>query len=67
MKVIIAGGGITGLSTAIALQKKGIECRVFEKTPEFNVAGAGITMAPMPCMYSDNLVWKRILKLPELH
>ncbi|MDD2702967.1 MAG: FAD-dependent oxidoreductase [Candidatus Omnitrophica bacterium] len=33
-KIIIIGGGLSGLSTAWHLQKKGIECRIFEKERE---------------------------------
>ncbi len=33
-KILIIGGGLSGLSTAWHLQKKGIECRLFEKEPE---------------------------------
>ena len=44
-KAIIIGGGIAGLSTAIALKKIGIECEVYETTPEIRAVGAGIVMA----------------------
>ncbi|HHG86406.1 MAG TPA: FAD-dependent oxidoreductase [Bacteroidetes bacterium] len=46
MKAIIIGGGIAGLSTAIALEKVGIEAEVFEAAPEIREVGAGIWMAP---------------------
>lgn len=46
MDAIIIGGGITGLSTAIALNKVGISNRVFERAPQLNEVGAGIWMAP---------------------
>lgn len=38
---MIIGGGIGGLTTAIALRRYGIETRVFERRPEFYDAGAG--------------------------
>lgn len=44
--VVIAGGGIGGLSTALALAKNGIASRVLEKRPEFSEAGAGIQLGP---------------------
>ena len=44
-KVIIIGGGIAGLSAAIALKKIGIECEVYETAPEIRAVGAGIVMA----------------------
>ncbi len=46
MKVIIIGGGIAGLSTALALQKVGISCRVYERSPQLEAVGSGIWMAP---------------------
>lgn len=46
MKITIIGGGITGLTTALALQKLGFSCQVFEKAPELNEVGAGIWMQP---------------------
>ncbi|MDP5275469.1 FAD-dependent monooxygenase [Chengkuizengella axinellae] len=45
-KVIILGGGIAGLSTAIALHRNGINVEVFEKTEELKPVGAGIMLAP---------------------
>lgn len=45
MKGIIIGGGIAGLTTAIALKEIGIETEVFEAVPSINPVGAGIWMA----------------------
>ncbi|WP_313798930.1 FAD-dependent oxidoreductase [Cytobacillus sp.] len=39
---IIVGGGIAGLSAAIALQKDGYHVKVLERSPELKVAGAGL-------------------------
>jgi 2-polyprenyl-6-methoxyphenol hydroxylase-like FAD-dependent oxidoreductase len=44
MRAIIIGGGIGGLSTAIALRQAGIDCVVYEQTKELNAAGAGLTL-----------------------
>lgn len=44
MPVLIAGGGIGGLSLAIALHARGIEARVFEQADRLRAAGAGITV-----------------------
>lgn len=44
-KFIIVGGGIAGLTTAIALNKIGINPTIFEATPEINVVGAGLVLA----------------------
>lgn len=40
--IIIIGGGIGGLMTAIALNKKGIASTIYEKTKSFEVNGAGL-------------------------
>ncbi|MES2572718.1 MAG: FAD-dependent monooxygenase, partial [Verrucomicrobiota bacterium] len=42
MKAIIIGAGIGGLTTAIALQQKGIEFEIYEAAPELKEIGAGI-------------------------
>ena len=44
--VIIVGGGIGGLSAAVALTRKGIRVRVHEKAPKFDEVGAGLQIAP---------------------
>lgn len=46
MKVIIAGGGIGGLSLALFLHKAGVPCKVFEKVPKIQHLGVGITLLP---------------------
>jgi 2-polyprenyl-6-methoxyphenol hydroxylase-like FAD-dependent oxidoreductase len=45
MKAIIIGGGIGGLTTAIALQQQGIDFEIYEAAPELKPVGAGIVMA----------------------
>jgi 2-polyprenyl-6-methoxyphenol hydroxylase-like FAD-dependent oxidoreductase len=40
--ITILGGGIAGLSTAIALKNVGIEAIVFEAAPEIKAVGAGL-------------------------
>ena len=44
--VIIVGGGIGGLSAAIALRRAGFEAQVFERAPEPREVGAGISIWP---------------------
>ena len=44
MKILINGGGIAGLTCAIALQKLGIETAVYESTPEIKPVGAGLVI-----------------------
>ena len=41
----IIGGGIGGLTIAIALEKEGIPTRIFEQTKKMKPAGAGIILA----------------------
>lgn len=41
-RVIVVGGGIGGLSAAIALQRAGIEVAVFEESSELHEVGAGV-------------------------
>ncbi len=45
MKGIIIRGRIAGLTTAIALQKIGVQTKVYEAVPEIKTVGAGIWMA----------------------
>ena len=44
--ILIAGGGIGGLSAAIALRRAGFEAQVFERAPELGEVGAGISLWP---------------------
>ena len=44
--VLIVGGGIGGLATALALARKGIRSQVIEQAPEFKEVGAGIQLGP---------------------
>jgi 2-polyprenyl-6-methoxyphenol hydroxylase-like FAD-dependent oxidoreductase len=44
MRVVVVGGGIAGLSTAIALRKTGHEVVVLEQAPRIDPLGAGITL-----------------------
>ncbi|HEY8397573.1 MAG TPA: FAD-dependent monooxygenase [Flavihumibacter sp.] len=45
MQVAIIGAGIGGLTTALALQKAGVETIVYEAAPEIRPVGAGIVIA----------------------
>jgi 2-polyprenyl-6-methoxyphenol hydroxylase-like FAD-dependent oxidoreductase len=44
--VIVIGGGIGGLTTALALHKAGIACRVYESAPEVKPIGVGVNLLP---------------------
>lgn len=46
MDVAIVGGGIGGLSLALALQRVGVRSRVFEQAPALTPVGAGIGLWP---------------------
>src|SRR5674476_1365128 len=46
MEVSIIGGGICGLSLALNLRQRGINCRVYERAPEIKPLGVGITLLP---------------------
>jgi len=45
MRVLVAGGGIGGLTTATALRHQGIKALVLEQSPVLNEIGAGIQIA----------------------
>ena len=45
MTIDIIGAGIGGLSTAIALEQKGIEAKLFEQAERLEPVGAGILLA----------------------
>lgn len=44
-KFAIIGGGIGGLTLGIAMQRKGMDVKVFESAPQFKPLGAGIALA----------------------
>src|SRR6185312_14147006 len=44
--VLIAGGGIGGLATALTLHQIGVRCVVFEAAHEMRPLGVGINMQP---------------------
>ncbi len=45
LRVLIVGGGIGGLSTALALQRQGITAHVFERTVQLREVGSGMILA----------------------
>jgi len=46
MRVIIVGGGIGGLTTALMLHARGIDCEVFEQAEQMRELGVGINTLP---------------------
>ena len=55
MAILIAGGGIGGLATALALARHEIDVHVIEKASEFGEIGAGIQLAPNASWALDRL------------
>lgn len=53
--VLVAGGGIGGLSSALALARRGIRVRVLEPAAAFGEIGAGIQLAPNASRVLDAL------------
>jgi salicylate hydroxylase len=45
LKVLIAGGGIGGITCVLALRARGIECQLFEQAPAFGQVGAGLQVS----------------------
>lgn len=46
MKVLVAGGGIGGLTAALCLARDGHQVQVYEQAPGFTEVGAGIQLSP---------------------
>ena len=46
LDVAVIGGGIGGLTTAIALRQRGIEAHVYESAPMLREEGAGLVLSP---------------------
>ena len=46
MKAIIVGGGIGGLTTALMLRARGIDCELFEQADTIRELGVGINTLP---------------------
>ena len=45
LKVLIAGGGIGGLTALLALRGRGIDAQLFEQAEAFRQVGAGIQLS----------------------
>ena len=55
MKVLIVGGGIGGLSLALMLAQRSIECEVYESARELRPLGVGINLLPHAAIELDRL------------
>ncbi|WP_298485809.1 FAD-dependent monooxygenase [uncultured Maribacter sp.] len=58
----IIGAGIGGLTTAIALERKGIKTRIFEQAGEIKQVGAGIILANNAMQVYDKLGLRNIIE-----
>src|SRR4051795_13266692 len=46
LKIGVIGGGIGGLTAAVALRKAGVDIDLYEQAPELTEVGGGINMGP---------------------
>jgi len=46
LKILIAGGGLGGITAALCLARSGHQVSIFERAPEFAEVGAGIQLSP---------------------
>jgi 3-hydroxybenzoate 6-monooxygenase len=58
-QILIIGGGIGGVASALALARRGISSRVLEKAPEFGEIGYGIQQGPNAYRMLD---WLGVMK-----
>jgi glycine/D-amino acid oxidase-like deaminating enzyme len=52
-RIAIVGGGVGGLATALALERRGAEIVVGERSPALNEIGAGLYLSP-------NCLWRSV-------
>src|SRR5947209_10277221 len=45
LNVLIAGGGIGGITTVLALRQRGVDVQLYEQAPAFGQVGAGIQVS----------------------
>ncbi|MGW2374560.1 FAD-dependent monooxygenase [Kitasatospora sp. NPDC001683] len=55
MRILVAGGGVSGLATAVALGARGHHVLVLEQRPVLTEGGAGIRLAPQDFRLLDRL------------
>src|SRR5690606_1501924 len=54
-RIVIAGGGIAGMSAALALLRRGFDVDVYEQAPELKEVGGGVQISPNGCRALDAL------------
>lgn len=62
MDIDIIGAGIGGLTTAIALEQKGIKTRIFEQAEQIKPVGAGIILANNAMQVYEKLGLRKIIE-----
>jgi 2-polyprenyl-6-methoxyphenol hydroxylase-like FAD-dependent oxidoreductase len=62
MTIDIIGAGIGGLTTAIALEQKGINIRIFERSEQIKAVGAGIILANNAMQVYEKLGLRKIIE-----
>lgn len=67
-KVLIVGGGLSGLTTAIYLARNGIDCLVAERNnyPAHKVCGEYVSNEVMPFLKSADLIPGQIDRFPQI-
>ncbi len=55
--ILVAGGGIGGLSAALGLARNGFSVIVLERSAELGEIGAGIQLGPNAFMLSTRWAW----------
>ncbi len=61
--ILVSGGGIAGLTTALTLSKRGYRVDVLEKSDHFDPIGAGIQLSPNAVRILDELGVAKSLRL----
>ncbi len=62
MSIDIIGAGIGGLTTAIALEQKGIEARILEQAKQIKPVGAGIILANNAMQVYEKLGLRQVIE-----
>ncbi len=60
-RALIIGGGIGGLTAALALQQKGIAVSVYEAVAKLGEVGAGVTITPNSCHVLNHLLGEDVV------
>jgi len=55
MRIVIAGGGIGGLTAAVCLHRRGHDVEIIERASEFGEVGAGVQVSPNAARVLDHL------------